>query len=80
MDIRKEMVQSLYDSLINNELDKNLIEKFGKIEKMCDEYFPEESKDDYIDGLCNLEYAAFFAERIWCLMLLQGKRYEKWDQ
>lgn len=73
MDIRKEMVQSLYNSLMNNELDKNLIEKFGKIEKMCDEYFPEEREGDYMDALCNLEYTAFFCGANMVLDAIAGK-------
>lgn len=34
MDIRKEMVQSLYDLLTDNELDKNLLESSEKL-KIC---------------------------------------------
>lgn len=73
MDIRKEMVQSLYDLLTNNELDKNLLEKFRKIENMCDEYFPKERVDDYMDALCNLEYTAFFCGANMVLDAIAGK-------
>lgn len=73
MNIRREMIQNLYDLLTNNELDKNLIEKFGEIEKMCDEYFPGEMVDNYMDALCNLEYTAFFCGANMVLDAIAGK-------
>ena len=40
---------------------------------MCDEYFPEERVDDYMDALCNLEYTAFFCGTNMVLDAIAGK-------
>ena len=44
--------------------------------KLCAEYFPEEKEDDYMNGICNVEHAAFFAGANMILDFISGKEVQ----
>lgn len=73
MNIRKELLQNLYDLVINENLCENLQNEFNKVEELCGRNFPEEKEDEYLSALCDLEHAAFMAGANLVLDFISGK-------
>lgn len=76
MNIRKELLQDLYDTVCNEKLCLDMDEKFCALEEMCEMNFPEDKADDYMRALCNLEYAAFMAGANLILDFISGKEVQ----
>lgn len=73
MNIREEMMQSLYELMVNENLNKEL-DKASKEEiELCEANFPKEKQDDYMNALFNLERAAFMAGTNMVLDMISGK-------
>ena len=76
MIIREEVIQYLYDMMNNENLCKDAQGAFVDMMKLCAEYFPEEKEDDYMNGICNVEHAAFIAGANMILDFISGKEVQ----
>lgn len=76
MNIRKELLQDLYDMVNNEELCSEMQLKFTKMMNMCERNFSKEKEDDFMSGLCDLEHAAFMAGANIILDFIAGKEVQ----
>lgn len=73
MKIRSEIIQDMYDMMNNEELCKDLQDAFEKSAEMCERNFPADKNDDFMEALCCLGHAAFFAGANRVLDFISGR-------
>ena len=76
MNIRKELLQDLYDMVNNEELCPRMQLKFTKVMNMCEKTFPVDKADEYMSAICDLEYAAFMAGANLVLDFISGREVQ----
>lgn len=76
MIIREEIIQHMYEMMSKESLCEDEESAFVDMMKLCAKYFPEEKEDDYMNGICNVEHAAFFAGANMILDFISGKEVQ----
>ncbi|MFR8237050.1 MAG: hypothetical protein ACLU97_11085 [Dorea sp.] len=75
--IRKELLQNLYDTVINEEICGEMHESFTKLDEFITSILPGGERDGNMDPcmslICDLEYAAFMAGANMALDFIAGK-------
>lgn len=73
MNIREEMMQSLYELMVNENLNKESDKASKAAIELCEANFPKEKQDDYMNAIFNLERAAFMAGANMVFDMIAGK-------
>ncbi len=76
MNIRKEILQSMYDLVTNEELCEDMSIKFIAMMNLCEENFSKDKEDDFMSAMCDLQYASFMAGANMALDFIAGREVQ----